>query len=175
MYLYVYLQTLLSHLVENNRHDEEVQQEALRGMRTVEVEKDEGEEQGEELETGVAEGCTQEFQACDCRQENITAGDGTKKSSDNRYNRWFITNTHTHTLVFVAICVHSLDSQLLAVTEGEAIIGQRAQHDGGVHHVLLKAQEAHVQSLKPHQHGILCNTNKNNEITQADQNHNFLE
>ena len=56
VHLYIYLQTLLSHLVENNRHDEEVKQEALRGARTVKVEKDEGEEQSEELEAGVAEG-----------------------------------------------------------------------------------------------------------------------
>lgn len=56
---------------------------------------------------------------------------------------------------------HLLDSQLLAVTEGEAIIGERAQHDGRVHHILLKAQEPHVQSLKPHQHSVLCNKKKN--------------
>lgn len=41
--------------MEDNRHDEEVQQEALGGVRTVEVEKDECEEQSEELEAGVAE------------------------------------------------------------------------------------------------------------------------
>lgn len=52
---------------------------------------------------------------------------------------------------------HLLDSQLLAVTEGEAVVSQRAQHDGGVHHILLKAQKPHVQSLKPHQHSVLCN------------------
>lgn len=44
------------HLMEGNGHDEEVQQEALRGSRTVELEKDESEEQSEELEAGVAEG-----------------------------------------------------------------------------------------------------------------------
>lgn len=53
------------------------------------------------------------------------------------------------------LAAHSLDSQLLAVTEGEAVVGERAQHDGGVHHVLLEAQEPHVQPLKPHQHGVL--------------------
>lgn len=58
---------------------------------------------------------------------------------------------------------HPLDSQLLAVAEGEAIISERAQHDGGVHYVLLKAQEPHIQSLKPHQHSILCSTSKNNK------------
>ena len=62
---------LFSHLVEDDGHDEEVQQEALGGVRTVEVEKDEREEQGEELEAGVAEGRTQKFQPGDCRQENI--------------------------------------------------------------------------------------------------------
>ncbi len=70
--------------------------------------------------------------------------------------------------VFLAVCVHSLDSQLLAVTEGEAVISERAQHDGGVHYVFLKAQESHIQSLKPHQHRVLCNTSRNNKITGAD-------
>lgn len=55
-----------------------------------------------------------------------------------------------------AACVHSLNSQLLAVTKGEAIISERAQHNGRVHHVFLKAQEPHIQSLKPHQHSVLC-------------------
>lgn len=41
--------------MENNRHDEEIEQEALGGAWTVEVEKDECEEQGEELEARVAE------------------------------------------------------------------------------------------------------------------------
>lgn len=44
------------HLVKDDGHDEEVQQEALRGARTVEVEKDKREEQSEELEARVAEG-----------------------------------------------------------------------------------------------------------------------
>lgn len=68
--------------------------------------------------------------------------------------------------VFVAVHVYSLDSQLLAVTEGKAIISERTQHDCGVHHILFKAQEAHVQSLKPHEHSVLCNTSKN----KGDQN-----
>lgn len=63
-----------SHLVEDDGHDEEVQQEALGGVRTVEVEKDEREEQSEELEAGVAEGRAQELQSGDGRQENVTAG-----------------------------------------------------------------------------------------------------
>lgn len=46
----------MADLVEDDRHDEEVQQETLRGVRTVEMEKDEREEQSEELEAGVAEG-----------------------------------------------------------------------------------------------------------------------
>lgn len=50
------IKSLFSHLVEDNRHDEEVQQEALGGVRAVKVEKDEREEQSEELEAGVAEG-----------------------------------------------------------------------------------------------------------------------
>lgn len=54
--------------------------------------------------------------------------------------------------------VHLLDSQLLAVTESKAIISERAQHNGGVHHVFLKAQQSHVQALKPHKHRVLCNT-----------------
>ena len=63
---------------------------------------------------------------------------------------------------------HSLDPQLLAVAEGEAVIGERAQHDGGVHHVLLEAQETHVQSLEPHENGVLCNTRRSKETTQTD-------
>lgn len=47
---------LFSDLVEDNRHDEEVQQEALGDVRTVKVEKDECKEQSEELEARVAEG-----------------------------------------------------------------------------------------------------------------------
>lgn len=46
----------LLHLVEDDRHDEEVQQEALGGVRTVKVEKDEREEKSEELEAWIAEG-----------------------------------------------------------------------------------------------------------------------
>lgn len=54
--------------------------------------------------------------------------------------------------------VHSLDSQLLAVTESKAVVSERAQYDGRVHYVLLKAQESNIQTLKPHQHSILCET-----------------
>lgn len=43
------------------------------------------------------------------------------------------------------------------MAEGEAVIGERAQHDSRVHNVLLKAQQPHVQTLKPHQDGVLCN------------------
>jgi len=66
------------HLVENNRHDEEVQQEALGEVWTVEVEEDECEEQREELEAGVAERWTQEFQSSNRCQENVAAGDDTQ-------------------------------------------------------------------------------------------------
>lgn len=70
--------------------------------------------------------------------------------------------------VAVWLWLHSLDSQLLAVTEGEAVISECAQHDGGVHHVLLEAQEPHVQALKPHQHSVLCKRSNYNRITQTD-------
>lgn len=46
----------LFYLVEHNGHDEEVQQEALRGTWTIEVKENECKEQSEELEAGVAEG-----------------------------------------------------------------------------------------------------------------------
>lgn len=42
-------------------------------MRAVEVEKDEREEKSDELEAGVTERRAQEFQASNCRQENIAA------------------------------------------------------------------------------------------------------
>lgn len=46
----------LFYLVEYNGHDEEVQQEALRGTWTIEVKENECKEQSEKLEAGVAEG-----------------------------------------------------------------------------------------------------------------------
>lgn len=61
----------------------------------------------------------------------------------------------------------SLDSQLLAVAEGEAVIGERAQHDGRVHHILLEAQQPHIESLKPHQHSILCSTSNSNKMKHS--------
>lgn len=73
--------------MEDNRHDEEVQKEALWGAWTVKMEKDEREKQCEELEAGVAEGRTQEFQSSNCRQENITAG--------GRFNGRFTRQTGT--------------------------------------------------------------------------------
>lgn len=42
------------------------------------------------------------------------------------------------------VFVRSLDSQLLAVAEGEAVVGEGAQHDSGVDQVLLEAQQPHV-------------------------------
>lgn len=62
-------------------------------------------------------------------------------------------------MTFMTACL-SLDSQPLAVTEGETVIGEGAEHDGGVHHVLLEAQEPHVQTLEPHEHRILCGTSQ---------------
>lgn len=62
------------------------------------------------------------------------------------------------------LCIHSLNPQLLAVAQGEAVISERAQHHRRVNHVLLEAQEPNVQPLKPHQHGVLCNTSKSEEI-----------
>lgn len=62
--------------MEQDGHDEEVQQETLRGMWTIKVEKDEREEQSEEVCAGVTEGRAQEFQTSDCGQEDVTAGDG---------------------------------------------------------------------------------------------------
>ena len=50
------------------------------------------------------------------------------------------------------------------MTEGETVVSECAQYDGGVHHVLLKAQEPHVQSLEPHQYSILFKTSKENRI-----------
>lgn len=67
-------------------------------------------------------------------------------------------------VTFTAARGHSLDSQLLAVTEGEAIIGESAEHDGGVHHVLLEAQEPHVQTLEPHEHSIVCATQARRKV-----------
>lgn len=60
--------------MKDNGHDEEVQQEALRGTRTVEVEKDEREEQSEELEARIAEGRAKQFQSGDRGQQDIAAG-----------------------------------------------------------------------------------------------------
>lgn len=56
--------------------------------------------------------------------------------------------------------MRSLDAQLLAVAEGEAVVGQGAQHDGRVHHILLKAEEPHIQSFEPHQNCVLCKASR---------------
>lgn len=77
----VALPGVADYLVEDNRHDEEVQQETLGGVRTVEVEKNEREEKREELEAGVAEGGAQEFQPGDRRQEDVAAA---KAATDKR-------------------------------------------------------------------------------------------
>lgn len=70
----MYANIQFSDLVKDNGHDEEVQQEALRGARTVEVEKDEREEQSEELEARVAEGRAKQFQSGDRGQQDVAAG-----------------------------------------------------------------------------------------------------
>lgn len=143
--------------MEDDRHYKEVQQEALGGVRTVEVEKKQSEEQSEELEAGVTEGCPQEFQSGNCRQEDVTAGDDRLNIRINTLT--LQTPASVCSFVFLRPCAsNSLDSQLLAVAEGKAVISERAQNNGGVHHVLLKAEQSHVQAFKPHQHGVLWNT-----------------
>lgn len=79
--------------MKEDAHDEEVQQEALRGVWTVEVEKDQREEQGEELEARVAEGRAQQFQSGDGGQQDVAAGGGSNRSDDRK------PHTHTHTLM----------------------------------------------------------------------------
>lgn len=64
-----------SDLVKDDGHDEEVQQEALGGVRAVKVEKDEREEKSDELEAGVTEGRAQELQSGHGGQQNIAAAD----------------------------------------------------------------------------------------------------
>lgn len=137
---------MTSDLVKDDRHDEEVQQEALGGVRAVKVEKDEREEKSDELETGVTERRAQEFQPSHGGQQNIAAAE--------KHPTLGCAHACSDSLCTLGA---SLDSQLLAVTEGEAVVGECAQHDGGVHDVLLKAQQPDVQALKPHQHGVLCN------------------
>lgn len=75
---------LFFYLVKDDGHDVEVQEEALGGTRTVEVEKNERKEESQELEAGITEGRTQEFQPSNCCQENVTAGNGTNVSTDNK-------------------------------------------------------------------------------------------
>lgn len=139
-------------------------------MWTVKVEKDQREEQSEELEARVTEGCTQEFQSGDCRQENVTAGGQHKQEFRRQIQRALHQSDCVLCCVFVAVGVHSLNSQLFAVTKGKAIVSECTQHDGRVHQVLLKAQEPHVESLKPHQHSVLWNTSEkiNDEASSCD-------
>lgn len=42
------------------------------------------------------------------------------------------------------------------MAEGEAIIGKCTENDGGVDNILFKAQQSHIEPLKPHQMSILC-------------------
>lgn len=48
-----------AHLVEDNGHEEEVEQEGLRSPAVVELEENNGEDERQELEAGVAEGRAQ--------------------------------------------------------------------------------------------------------------------
>lgn len=41
------------------------------------------------------------------------------------------------------------------MAEGEAVVGQGAEHDGRVDDVLLKTQKARVEALEPHQLGVV--------------------
>lgn len=66
---------MTSDLVKDDRHDEEVQQEALGGVGAVEVEKDEREEKSDELAAGVTERRAQEFQSSNGGQQNIAAAE----------------------------------------------------------------------------------------------------
>jgi len=79
----------------------------------------------------------------------------------------------------VCVCVcfidpHSLDPELLAVAEGEDMVGERAQYDGGVYHVLLEAQQAHVESLEPHQHGVLWRAGRQHRATPTPFNVQYI-
>lgn len=82
--------------MKEDAHNEEVQQEALRGVRTVEVEKDQREEQGEELEARVAEGRAQQFQSSDGGQQDVAAGGG---SNRNEGVPQFVNHTNTKILI----------------------------------------------------------------------------
>lgn len=65
----------ISDLVKDDGHDEEVEQEALGGVRTVEVEEDEREEKSDELEAGVTEGRAQQLQTGHGGQQNVAAAE----------------------------------------------------------------------------------------------------
>lgn len=147
--------------MKEDAHDKEVQQEALGGVWTVEVEKDKCEEQREELEARVAEGRAQQLQSSNGGQQDVAAGG---RSNRSKGVSQAVNHAHTYThscegdakhAALPSVCVHLLDSQLLAVAECKAVISERAQHDGRVHHVFLEAQQANVEPLEPHQHCIL--------------------
>lgn len=61
--------------MKDDGHDEEVQQEALGGVRAVKVEEDEREEKSDELEAGVTEGRAQQLQTGDGGQQDVAAAE----------------------------------------------------------------------------------------------------
>ncbi len=60
--------------VEDDGHQEEVEQECLRGTAAVELKEDDGEDEREELVAGIAEGGTKKLHPSNCHQQDITAG-----------------------------------------------------------------------------------------------------
>lgn len=54
--------------MEDNGHEEEVEQEGLRSTAVVELEENDGEDECEELVAGIAEGWAQELHPSNCHQ-----------------------------------------------------------------------------------------------------------
>jgi len=61
-------------LVEDDGHEEEVEQECFRGTAAVKLKEDDGEDECEELVAGIAEGGTKKLHPSNCHQQDITAG-----------------------------------------------------------------------------------------------------
>lgn len=61
-------------LVEDDGHEEEVEQECFRGTAAVKLKEDDGEDEREELVAGIAEGGTKKLHPSNCHQQDITAG-----------------------------------------------------------------------------------------------------
>lgn len=61
-------------LVEDDGHEEEVEQECLRGTAAVKLKEDDGEDECEELVAGIAEGGSKKLHPSNCHQQDITAG-----------------------------------------------------------------------------------------------------